>query len=298
MAESSKINRKFRKYCCAINCKNRKGDTPGVKFFKARRPKDKDKSLAWARAINRQNEQGELWMPGKSDRICSEHFIDGKHSNDRLAPNYRPTIFSTHEVKLPKSARKRHERKLQKAAAKKARAKTLPKPRTYHPVTLQILNDDKKCRQMCGVPKGLFELTYEVLNQKEDGFLDLEKISVFDRDQLAIYFTKFKTGSTFAQIGIMFGGIDARIVSRIFVHILKKHYEATKHMIWWYSRKEVDETMPKKFKEMYPKTRVVLDATEIKIQVIEFGLKLLIADFPKLISFFAKYGRMYKLLRF
>ena len=269
MAENSKINRKFRKYCCAINCKNRKGDTPGVKFFKARRPKDKDKSLAWARAINRQNEQGELWMPGKSDRICSEHFIDGKHSNDRTAVNYRPTIFSTHEIKLPKIARKRHERKLKREASKKAkRAKNMPKSRQYHPITTQILNDDKKCRQMCGIPRGLFELTYDLLNEKDDSFLDLERISVFDRDQLAIYFTKLKTGTTFGQIGIMFGGIDARIVSKIFVHILEKHYGSCKNMIWWYSHKEVDETMPQKFREMYPRTRVVLDATEIKIQVI------------------------------
>ena len=32
-------------------------------------------------------------------------------------------------------------------------------------------------------------------------------------------------------------------------------------------RKEVDETMPQSFKKKYPKTRVILDATEVKIQV-------------------------------
>ena len=238
-------------------------DSPGMKFFRAQR-KDVEKSRAWAKAINRKNDDGDLWMPGKHEYICSEHFVGGKHSKHKLAPNYAPTIFSTHQVKVSKSATERYERKLNKSMSKR---KKRPKVRSYHSITLQILNDDKKCRQMCGIPKGLFELTYEMLNEKEDSFLDLEEISIYDRDQLAIYFTKMKTGSTFGQIGIMFGGIDSRIVSRIFVHILDKHYELTKHMIWWYSRAEVDATMPSEFKRLYPKTRVVLDATEIKIQV-------------------------------
>ena len=263
MAEKVKINRKFRNYCCAVDCKNRRGDSPGVKFFRAQR-KDRAKSFAWAKAINRKDSNGDLWMPGKHEYICSEHFIDGKHSSDINAPNYQPTIFSTHEVKVPKSAFERRQRKVKKSAVKK-----IPKDRIYHSITLQILTDDKKCRQMCGIPKGLFELSYEFLNQgTDDNFLNLEKISLYDRDQLAIYFIKLKTGCTFSQIGIMFGGIDRRIVSKIFSHILDKHYEVVKHMVWWYSRKEVDETMPPEFKKLYPKTRVILDATEIKIQVM------------------------------
>ena len=265
MAENPKIDRKFRKYCCAVGCKNRRGDAQGVKFFRAKRTDDA-RSLKWAKAINRQNEDGSLWMPGRHEYICSEHFINGKFSSskDKTAPNYAPTIFSTHGVTLPKSAIDRHERKVQKTKSKKEK---LPKSRVYHPITLEVLKNDKKCRQMCGVPTGIFELTYDLLSKHEDSFLDLEKISIYDRDQLAIYFAKFKTGSTFGQLGIMFGGIDARIVSRIFRHILDKHYEIVKPFIWWYSREEVDETMPSEFKKLYPRTRVILDATEIKIQV-------------------------------
>ena len=57
-----------------------------------------------------------------------------------------------------------------------------------------------------------------------------------------------------------------RTVSNIFSSLLPKFYEATKDYLWWYSREEVDETMPEKFKILYPKTRVIIDASEIKIE--------------------------------
>ena len=212
----------------------------------------------------RQDENGQLRMPTKNDLICSKHFIDGEYSTHKLAPNYRPTIFPTHTVKISERDKKEYEKEQAESASKKHKKKR-PRVRSYHSITQQIMNDDKKCHQMCGIPKGLFHLTYEILD--EECFLDLEEHSIYDRDQLAIYFTKMKTGCTFAQIGIMFGGLNAKIVSRIFTHILSKHYVAIKDLIWWYSRKEVDETMPSEFKKLYPKTRVVLDATEIKIQV-------------------------------
>ena len=56
-------------------------------------------------------------------------------------------------------------------------------------------------------------------------------------------------------------------MSMVFTHILNQHYEISKDLLWWYSREQVDETMPKSFKKKYPKCRVILDATEVKIQV-------------------------------
>ena len=262
---SSNHTRKHRKFCAAVDCTSRVGLTQNVKFFMAKRV-DKDQTFAWARAINRKDENGELWMPKYHDRICSKHFIGGKFSTDPLAPNYKPTIFPTHSVKVSESDRKRYERKLAKEKIE-PEPQCPPKERKYHPVTLEILSSDQKCKDMCGVPKALFELTYELLFE-EDAFLNLEKTDspLYDRDQLTVYFTKLKTGCTFGQIAVMFQ-CRPETVSLVFTHILNKHYDISKDLLWWYSREEVDETMPESFRKKYPNTRVILDATEVKIQV-------------------------------
>ena len=98
-----------KKVCCAIGCQNYQG-LPGIKLFRAKRT-DKEQSFAWAKAINRANEDGSLWMPRDFDRICSDHFISGQYSTDRLSPDYRPTIFPTKHVKpVSESAQNRYER--------------------------------------------------------------------------------------------------------------------------------------------------------------------------------------------
>ena len=97
-----------KKLCCAIGCTNHQGDE-GLSFFRAKRA-DIDQSRAWAKAINRADENGELWMPSDSDRICSAHFITGKPSKDRNSLDYRPTKFATNHIKVSESAQKRFER--------------------------------------------------------------------------------------------------------------------------------------------------------------------------------------------
>ena len=107
-SSSSKFVTK-KKACCAIGCSNYQG-MPGISLFCAQRS-DKEQSFAWAKAINRANEDGTLWMPRHFDRICSAHFITGKFSTDRRSPDYRPTIFPTNHIKpVPESAQKRYER--------------------------------------------------------------------------------------------------------------------------------------------------------------------------------------------
>ena len=136
-----------------------------------------------------------------------------------------------------------------------------PKPQ-YHPITMQILNDEKKCKAMTGLSKGLFEVNYELLLD-DKAFLDMN--SLHDRDQLAIFLVKLKTGNTLLQIGVMFGVSD-QTVAKVFTHLLEKIYKIAQNYVWWYSREEVDHFMPESFKKHYPHTRVILDASEIKIQ--------------------------------
>ena len=115
---------------------------------------------------------------------------------------------------------------------------------------------------MTGVSKGLFEVNFELLKEQKS-FLNMN--TLHDRDQLALYLFKLKTGNTFQQIGVIFGICD-ETAAKVFKHLLGEHYKIAQKYVWWYSRAEVDEFMPEKFKKYFPKTRVVLDASEIKIQ--------------------------------
>ena len=62
-----------------------------MSFF--RFPKDMRKRKAWVKAINRAE-----WVPNEYSRICSEHFVDGWHSDDPSDVNYRPSLFSYKEI--------------------------------------------------------------------------------------------------------------------------------------------------------------------------------------------------------
>ena len=94
--------------CAAIDCNSRQGHSD-LQFFHVLRATD-EQTIAWAKAINR-DDGGKLWMPNKSDLICSKHFVSGKPSKDWREVDYRPTIFGSHLVKsLSESALERNER--------------------------------------------------------------------------------------------------------------------------------------------------------------------------------------------
>ncbi len=88
-------------YCCVKGCHNNsyKHVPQGIKFHHF--PKNEERRLEWAKAINRRQARGELWMPSTMAAvICSVHFVGGK-SNDPESPGYIPTVFPTHTVHRP-----------------------------------------------------------------------------------------------------------------------------------------------------------------------------------------------------
>ena len=81
--------------CCVTFCHNRRG-REDIRFFRVLRKRDPDRTLAWAVAINRKNEDGSLWMPSQYTVICGKHFVNGEPSNDTASPDYIPSLFLTH----------------------------------------------------------------------------------------------------------------------------------------------------------------------------------------------------------
>ena len=77
--------------CCVTGCKSTCETVPKVSFF-CFPTKDIQKRLLWIAILNKKNKDGTEWKPNPSDRICSKHFVSGKHSPTQNNIDYTPTI--------------------------------------------------------------------------------------------------------------------------------------------------------------------------------------------------------------
>ena len=128
-------------------------------------------------------------------------------------------------------------------------------------VTDQVFNSDEKCRAMCGISLNLLKQTQKTLH----GMFPKSPVLSAD-DQLVLYFVKIKTGLAMINVGTMFG-IYKKTASKTFAHVLQIHFNFAKAHLWWLTKQEIQATMPESFKGKYSDTRVIIDASEIKIQI-------------------------------
>ena len=127
-------------------------------------------------------------------------------------------------------------------------------------ITEQVLNSDEKCRALCGVSLNLLIQTRNTLEGK---FL---KSCLSPDDQLVLYLAKLKTSQPIINVGTMFC-VHKDTATKVFVHVLNIHFEFARSNLWWLTKQEVEATMPESFKPKYSNCRVIIDASEIKIQV-------------------------------
>lgn len=90
------------------------------------------------------------------------------------------------------------------------------------------------------------------------------KISV--ENQLFLVLVKLRVGLFHRHLGHLFD-VSSSTVSRIFSTMLDFMYLQLTEITTWISRRAIDAAMPPAFKEKYPSTRVILDATEIRCDV-------------------------------
>ncbi|KAG7511425.1 THAP domain-containing 11 [Solea senegalensis] len=88
--------------CCAPGCRNRREQGNGKAFYRI--PKDPERRQRWITAIKRAR-MSEHWEPSANGfRLCSDHFISGKKSENPRSPDYVPSIFKN--VPTPEKKRK------------------------------------------------------------------------------------------------------------------------------------------------------------------------------------------------
>ena len=76
--------------CAVVGCHNRQSKYSKSSFY--RFPKEEERRRRWIAFVSRKNSDGSAWEPGNGDRICSQHFINGKKSDLYINPNYVPSI--------------------------------------------------------------------------------------------------------------------------------------------------------------------------------------------------------------
>ncbi|KAM7297119.1 uncharacterized protein ISCGN_022272 [Ixodes scapularis] len=85
-------------------------------------------------------------------------------------------------------------------------------------------------------------------------------------DELFLILVRLRLGLFEKDLAFRFG-ISVGTVSRLCTTWISYLYMHFARLDLWATRQQVDEDMPPAFKEKYPTTRVILDATEIKCQV-------------------------------
>ena len=100
----------------------------------------------------------------------------------------------------------------------------------------------------------------------EEGKRSGPKCSLSSEQELFLVLARLRCGLLEVDIAQRVG-ISSSHVSRIFISWIDFLHSRLRALPIWPTRDTVDKTMPKCFKETYPSTRVIIDATEISIEM-------------------------------
>ncbi|XP_023319073.1 uncharacterized protein LOC106656777 [Trichogramma pretiosum] len=126
--------------------------------------------------------------------------------------------------------------------------------------------NEESLEYITGVSLGVFKLLLKViLKCKRGRFFDNNKKCISQENKLLIFLVKMKTGMTFSAISSFFG-IHRTTASTIFYKLLEFLVIACKEFVPWPTQDEVRGTTPDCFKPDYSNCRIIIDATEFRIE--------------------------------
>lgn len=140
-----------------------------------------------------------------------------------------------------------------------------------------ILKDDTCCQHYTGLPNySRMSIFLDFLDVGEDGGnLRMRESCVKggkgrkrilkSEEQLFLTLIKLKRGFTNIHLAWLFN-ISASTVSKIITSWINYIYLKVSQLPIWPTREEINEAMPEAFKLTFPKTRAILDCTEIFVE--------------------------------
>ena len=124
----------------------------------------------------------------------------------------------------------------------------------------RCLSNTQSCKETLGIELEFFNWICDQLAPVNSS----RKLT--KEDKIAAFFMKLKFNLPFTFLGHIFN-VHRTTIAEAFVTVLEAYYDFSKDRIWWLSKEEVKATMPMCFKKHYPNTRVIIDASEVQIEV-------------------------------
>ena len=185
------------------------------------------------------------------------------HSRLKISKSHTVTIFKAHTSSEKKPKLKTKSVKIGVRPKTRNRFVQCNRKPTITPVTQRALSSDKKSKKFHGINLALFTQIYNHITRKGK-FVKSRKLA--PKDQLSVFYHKLKSGCDYTELSTIYG-MEERLVSKVFRHLVDEVYTLASQNIWWLSKTENQKSMPNSFKKHFPKTRVILDCTEIRTQI-------------------------------
>ncbi|KAM7295191.1 uncharacterized protein ISCGN_024696 [Ixodes scapularis] len=179
---------------------------------------------------------------------------------DQLPPDPNASLLPQEEVAEQAALVRRLTSDLEKSQEELSKAQREVLKLKRHIELLEEENKKLKQKSQNGENVKLWSVSYS--QDSKQG----RPRSLPPHDELFLILVRLRLGLFEKDLAFRFG-ISVGTVSRLCTTWISYLYMHFARLDLWATRQQVDEDMPPAFKEKYPTTRVILDATEIKCQV-------------------------------
>ena len=183
------------------------------------------------------------------------------HSKFKLTKSHTVTLLKATTSTAPKPKLKKRSVKIGVRPHTRNKSVQCNRKPSLTPVTQRALSSDKKCKKFHGINLGLFNQIYDGIQGK---FVKSHKLA--PKDQLSVFYHKLKANCDNTELSTIYG-VEERLISKVFKNLVDVLFDFSRDFIGWLSKADNQRTMPKSFKKHFPKTRAILDATEIRTQI-------------------------------